>query len=164
MIGRFHTAGVLPMNDLLTAEHRAWIGREGEPVTVEVSRRDIVRYAIATEQVLPRFLAGDEAPPMFVFNLFGVPRPIAELREDGLPRGTGGGPRLPLARVMAGGTELRLHRPIRPGDVLTGTSRIVDMFEKQGSQGPLIFTVRELRVTDAQGQPVFEELQTSIAR
>jgi 3-methylfumaryl-CoA hydratase len=65
---------------------------------------------------------------------------------------------------MAGGTELRVQRPIRPGDRLTGTQRIVDMYEKQGSQGPLIFTVRSLRVTDADGELVLEEIQTGIAR
>lgn len=153
------------MASLLTAEHRAYIGRQSEPITVEVSRRDIVRYAIATEQTEAKYLRGDEAPPMFVFNLLSIPRPIAELGDDGLPRGRGeGGPRLPLARVMAGGTELTMHRPIRPGDRLTGTSQIVEMLEKQGSQGPLIFTVRELRVVDAEGNAVFEERQTSIAR
>jgi 3-methylfumaryl-CoA hydratase len=152
------------MATLLTDEHRAWIGREDEPVTVEVSRRDIVKYAIATEQVLEKYLRGDEAPPMFSFNLFGALRPIAELRPDGLPRGRGAGPKLPLSRVMAGGTKLIQHRPIRPGDRLTGVGRIVDLYEKQGSQGPLIFTVRSLRVTDADGAPVYEEIQTGIAR
>jgi len=149
---------------LLTDEHRAWIGREEPALRVEVSRRDIVKYALATEQVLEKYLRGDEAPPMFIFNLFGALRPIAEMRPDGLPRGRGGGPALPLKRVMAGGTELVLHRPIRPGDRLTGIARIVDMYEKEGSQGPLIFTVRELRVTDAEGAPVLEEIQTGIAR
>ena len=152
------------MASFLTDEHRAWIGREDAPIQVEVSRRDIVKYSIATEQVLERYLSGDEAPPMFIFNLFGALRPIAELRPDGLQRGRGAGPKLPLQRVMAGGTELIQHRPIRPGDSLTGTHRIVDMYEKQGSQGPLIFTVRSLRVTDADGEPVLEEIQTSIAR
>ena len=42
--------------------------------------------------------------------------------------------------------------------------RIVDIYEKEGSQGPLIFTVRALRVTDAAGELVLEEIQTSIAR
>ena len=149
---------------LLTEEHRSWIGREEPPLHVEVSRRDIVKYAIATEQTLERYLRGDEAPPMFIFNLFGALRPIAEMRPDGLARGRGGGPSLPLKRVMAGGTELKLHRPIRPGDRLTGVSRIVDLYEKEGSQGPLIFTVRELRVTDAEGAPVLDEIQTGIAR
>ena len=152
------------MTSLLNDEHRAWIGRDSTPVQVEVSRRDIIKYAIATEQVLEKYLAGNEAPPMFIFNLFGSLRQISELRDDGLPRGQATGPKLPLPRVMAGGTEMTLHRAIRPGDVLTGTQRIVDMYEKAGSQGPLIFTVRELRVVDAAGAAVLEEQQTSIAR
>jgi len=152
------------MPNLLTEEHRAWIGREEAPIQVEVSRRDIIKYAIATEQTQPKYLRGDEAPPMFIFNLFGALRPISELRTDGLSRGSGSGPKLPLQRVMAGGTELVVQRPIRPGDRLTGVQRVVDMYEKEGSQGPLIFTVRALRVIDAAGELVFEEIQTGIAR
>jgi 3-methylfumaryl-CoA hydratase len=152
------------MAGLLTDEHRSWIGREEPPLFVEVSRRDIVKYAVATEQALDKYLRGDEAPPMFTFNLFGALRPVSELRPDGLSRGRSAGPRLPLQRVMAGGMELIHHRPIRPGDKLTGVARIVDMYEKEGSQGPLIFTVRSMRVTDANGEPVYEEIQTSIAR
>jgi hypothetical protein len=38
------------------------------------------------------------------------------------------------------------------------------MYEKQGSTGPLIFTVRSLAITNAQGELVLEEIQTSIAR
>ena len=152
------------MVSLLTAEHRAWIGRADAPIEVEVNRSDIVKYAVATEQVLQKYLKGDEAPLMFIFNLFGKPQPIANLRPDGLPRGMVRGPSLPLKRVMAGGTEVEIHRAIRPGDKLTGVSTIVDMFEKDGRQRPLIFTVRELRVTDAEGAPVFTETQTSIAR
>jgi 3-methylfumaryl-CoA hydratase len=150
---------------LLTDEHRRWIGREDPPVTVEVSRRDIVKYALATEQRLEKYLRGDEAPPMFVFNLFGALRPLAELRPDGLPRGTAnGGPSLPLKRVMAGGTELIQHRPIRPGDRLTATTQLTDLYEKSGAQGPLIFSVRKMRVVDADGAPVLDEIQTAIAR
>lgn len=152
------------MSTLLTEEHRAWIGHEEPPIHVEVSRRDIVKYSIATEQTLQKYLDGDEAPPMFIFNLFGALRQVRDMRSDGLPRGSGGGPKLPLQRVMAGGTELVVQRPIRPGDRLTGVQRIVDMYEKQGSQGPLIFTVRALRVTDAEGHAVLEEVQTGIAR
>jgi hypothetical protein len=46
---------------LLTEEHRRWIGHEDPPVTVEVSRRDIVKYAIATGQLQEKYLRGDEA-------------------------------------------------------------------------------------------------------
>ena len=152
------------MPSLLTEEHLAWIGHEAEPVQVEVTRRDIVRYALATEQVLEKYRRGDEAPLMFVFNLFSPLRGPDELREDGLPRGSGAGPKLPLRRVMAGGTEIVQHRAIRPGDRLTGVHRIRNLYEKEGRQGPLIFTERELVVTDADGEPVLNEIQTSIAR
>ncbi|MCZ6616973.1 MAG: acyl dehydratase, partial [Gammaproteobacteria bacterium] len=65
------------MNTLLTDEHRAWIGQAESPVTVEVSRRDIIKYSLATEQTQQKYLVGDEAPPMFIFNLFG---PMAEMK------------------------------------------------------------------------------------
>ena len=153
---------------LLTEQHTAWIGTEEPPVRVEISRRDIQKYAAATEQQQQRFLDGDEAPPMFVFNLFSDLPQLADLRPDGLARGKRGGPgrgpELPLKRVMAGGTQINQHRPIRPGDMLIGRRRIVDMFEKQGQSGPLIFTVRELVVTTQEGEPVMEEIQTSINR
>ena len=38
------------------------------------------------------------------------------------------------------------------------------MYEKTGAQGPLIFTVRSMRVVDASGAAVLEEIQTAIAR
>ncbi len=152
------------MKTLLTDEHLAWIGQAESPVTVEVSRRDIIKYSIATEQTQQKYLLGDEAPPMFIFNLFGPMAPLKDLRTDGLPKGQGGGPRLPLQRVMAGGTEIRQHRPIRPGDRLVATRSITDMFEKQGSTGPLIFTVRTLYVIDEAGEPVLDEVQSSINR
>lgn len=149
---------------LLTEEHLALIGSAEPSVEIEISRRDIQKYAAATEQLQAKYLNGDEAPPMFVFNLFTEVSPLRNLRSDGLVRGSGSGPKLPLKRIMAGGTEIRQHRAIKPGDRLTGTRRIVDMYEKQGSSGPLIFTVRELAVTNQQGEAVLEEIQTSIAR
>lgn len=149
---------------LLTAEHKAWIGQAEDPVTVEISRRDIQKYAAATEQLQEKYQTGDEAPPMFIFNLFSdIPR-MDQLRHDGLARGGASGPKLPLKRIMAGGTEIRQHRAIKPGDVLTGTRRLVDMYEKEGSSGPLIFMVRELSIINSNGEAVMEEIQTSIAR
>ena len=149
---------------LLTDEHTAWIGAEEGRVTVEVSRRDIQKYSAATEQQQEKYLRGDEAPPMFIFNLFSEIAQLADLRVDGLARGRGGGPKLPLKRIMAGGTEIRQHRAIKPGNVLIDTRKVVDMYEKEGNSGPLIFTVRELAVTDRQGERVLEERQTGIAR
>ena len=148
---------------LLTDEHRAWVGRAEAPVEVEVCRREIVKYAVATEQVQEKYLNGDEAPPMFIFNLFGMLRPPSEIRPDGLDM-LNQGPTLPLKRIMAGGTEIHVHRPIVPGDRLVGIHHITDMFEKEGSTGALIFMIRKLEVRTVEGEPVMDEIQTLIAR
>ncbi len=149
---------------LLTNDHLRWIGTTDLPVTVEISRRDIIKYATATNQRQPKYLSGDEAPPMFVFNLFSELPTLAELRADGLPRRRRGGPALPLKRIMAGGTSIDLHRSIRPGDVLTATRTLIAMSEKEGRSGPLIFTEYLTEVVDAEGRSVMEEHQTGIAR
>lgn len=149
---------------LLTDELLEWIGTSDPPFTVQVSRRDIQKYASATEQVLEKYLVGDEAPPMFIFNLFSEVPALADLRSDGLARGKHPGPSLPLKRRMAGGTTIEIHRPIVPGDVLTATRTLVNMYEKQGRTGPLIFVEYSTSIVDAEGRPVLDEHQTAIAR
>ena len=73
-------------------------------------------------------------------------------------------PELPLKRAMAGGTKATFHRKIYAGDVLILTKTLVDIFEKEGSQGPLIFTVVENKVETQSGEAVMTERVTSIKR
>lgn len=151
------------MTTLLNDEVRAWIGRSDTPQRVEITRRDIIKYAIASEQRETRYLQGDEAPPMF---LFGADRPLsalAQLEPDGL-RADALLPVLPLKRVMAGGVKQRYHRALVPGDVVHLKRTLRDIYEKQGASGPLIFVVYEIDVTDANGQLVMQETQTRIVR
>jgi 3-methylfumaryl-CoA hydratase len=149
--------------ELLTPDIRAWTGRSAPPIHAEVTRREIVKYALATEQRQAKYLAGDEAPPMFLFGLFRGLHRIDELGPDGIGPGAAS-PQLPLERVMAGGTRMRLHRPVRPGDHLVGTRTLADIYEKAGRQGPLIFVVTEFAVHTESGEPIMEEIQTRIVR
>jgi 3-methylfumaryl-CoA hydratase len=48
--------------------------------------------------------------------------------------------------------------------VLVGRLELADIFEKQGSSGPLIFVVYELKVETEDGEPVMDESQTRIVR
>ncbi|MDA1096465.1 MAG: MaoC family dehydratase N-terminal domain-containing protein, partial [Chloroflexi bacterium] len=43
---------------------------------------------------------------------------------------------------------LEVFGQVRPGDVLTKQSRLVDVFEKDGRSGTMLFSVRETRVTN----------------
>ncbi len=149
---------------LLTAELKAALGRQLPPVRAEVSRREIRKYSVATGQTLQRFLDGDEAPPMFLFGLFLPIVPREQLTHDGLPPDSGLVPELPLKRVMAGGTQQTWYRGVYPGDVLVSRLTLIDLFEKEGAQGPLIFAVVENRVETENGEPVMTERSTRIAR
>jgi 3-methylfumaryl-CoA hydratase len=151
------------MPELLTSEMRSWIGRSAPPQRIEVTRRDIVKYAIATEQRLDRYRTGDAAPPMFLFGASSPLTSLDELGPDGLRRDALL-PDLPLKRVMAGGIKQRHHRSIRPGDVLLIEREITDIYEKEGSQGPLIFIVYTITITTEDGELVMQETQTRINR
>ena len=151
------------MPGLLTPEVLASIGQSDPPMRVEITRREIMKYAVATEQRLKKYLRGDEAPPMFVFAAFREIVPLQKLGPDGIAQTTSM-PDLPLKRVMAGGCVFKYSRPIHPGDVLVGTRTLVDLHEKQGATGPLIFRVYERRIKTEAGEPVLTETQTRIVR
>jgi 3-methylfumaryl-CoA hydratase len=151
------------MTSLITDEIRGWIGRADPPVRFEVSRRDIIKYALATDQRNEKYLRGDEAPPMFLFAADRPLTPISDLGPDGLRR-EALLPDLPLKRVMAGGIKQRYHRPIKAGDVLIITRSISDIYEKQGSSGPLIFVFYDIKVTTEAGELVMQETQSRINR
>lgn len=148
---------------LISDEARSMIGASDPPMRVEVSRRDIVKYSVATEQRLEKYLNGDEAPPMFMFGALRQIAPLEELGPDGIGESSLK-PDLPVKRVMAGGTKMRYFRPVKPGDVLVATRSLVDIYEKSGSQGPLVFLVYKLEVRTESGEPVMEETQTRIVR
>ena len=148
---------------MLTPEIREWVGRSDTPLRLEVTRRDIVKYAIATQQRLEKYLHGDEAPPMFLFNAHQPLVQIEALRPDGLTPDPLL-PDLPLTRVMAGGIKNTHHRPIKPGDVLVLTRTLTDIYEKQGRTGPLIFVAYAVRVETEDGELVMEEDRRRIFR
>ena len=151
------------MADLITPELQAWIGRSVPPVRLEVTRRDIVKYSIATEQRLEKYRRGDEAPPMFLFNAHQPLVPLDQLRPDGLTTDALM-PELPLKRVMAGGIRNRYSLPIKPGDSLVLTRTLTNIYEKQGRTGPLIFVESVVKVETEAGEPVMEETRSRIFR
>ena len=55
---------------------------------------------------------------------------------------------------FSAGNEAEYYLPIRIGDVISGTSSIVDVYEKQGRSGDLIFVVAESRLSNQRGELV----------
>lgn len=165
----------MAQQSLITDEIRSWVGRETPPWTIEVSRLDVKRFAVATDDLNPLYLDEEKAkqsrydglvaPPLFYMAPLTEPKPESELRPDGLPyEGKFPIPPTPLPRLMDGGTDIEFFQPIRVGDVLTGRSKIMDIYQKDGRSGALIFVVRETTFTNQQGEVVLIEKGASILR
>lgn len=148
---------------VLTAELKANIGKAAPPRTEVVTRRDIRKYAIATNQRQRKYLDGDEAPPLYHVALFWDVVELDELTPDGVSVDALL-PKFPLEKAMAGGLNITYHDRIRPGDVLVGERTLTDIYEKEGRSGPLIFYEVVLEVRREDGSPVITEKTTRILR
>ena len=151
------------MSSLLSEELLAHIGRKSAPQLELVTRKDIRKYAIATGQRNRKYLDGDEAPAMFHLALFWPVRESAELSPDGVAIDELL-PEFPLKNALAGGLRIEYHAPIRPGDVLLATRTLSNIYQKDGSSGPLIFYEIVMTVDNDRGERVVTEKTTRILR
>lgn len=162
---------------LITDELRSWIGRESEPVTGEpVLARDIRRFASAIgdpdlvyhdEKAAKKKYGGVVAPPCYV--LWALSRaeddvPPERLQHDGRPSQTWFLPPVPLERIIRGGDVFEFHDPIYAGDAITLKSRIVDIYERTGRSGKMIFVVKDNTYTNHRGELVAKQQATLIFR
>lgn len=149
---------------VITDEMRAAIGVESEPITLEVDKTAIRMFARAVGYTDLIFFDEEFAkskgyrslicPPGF----FGVPvyRPDQPARM---------GPRVrsPYTRMLNGGTENEYFEPICAGDVLTSTSKLVDLYERTGSMGPMLIQVSETTYRNQEGRVVAKVRGTGIS-
>ena len=151
------------MSDLLSAEVLSAIGRQSEPQRELVTRRDIRKYAIATDSRQRKYLDGDVAPPMFHVPLFWDVVELNQLSPDGVSIDSLL-PKFPLEKAMAGGLKIEYRKPMRPGDWVTATRTLTDIYEKSGKSGALIFYEVVMDIVNDQDELVIREKTTRILR
>ncbi len=157
------TQDVASGTELLSAELLSCIGRSSAPRTEIASRREIRKYSIATGWKKKAYLDGDEAPPLFHLALFWDMVELDHLTPDGVSI-DGLLPKFPLEKAMAGGLSIDYFRPIKAGDVLVATRTLTNIYEKAGSQGPIIFYEVVMNVETEAGEPVLIEKTTRLLR
>jgi hypothetical protein len=60
-----------------------------------------------------------------------------------------------MRRILHGEQEFELFKPILVGDVLTGTARIADVYEREGGRGgKMTFMVTEIEYHNQKGEKV----------
>jgi hydroxyacyl-ACP dehydratase HTD2-like protein with hotdog domain len=150
-------------NGLLSDELLSCIGRTSARRTEIASRREIRKYSIATGWKKKEYLNGDEAPPLFHLALFWDMVELDKLTPDGVSIDELL-PKFPLEKAMAGGLSIDYFRPIMAEDVLVATRTLTNIYEKSGSQGPIIFYEVIMRVETAAGELVLTEKTTRLLR
>ena len=144
---------------VITQDMRDAIGVESEPATHVVEIGAIKTFAEAIGDSNPIYsdaraalktrYAGLIAPPTFLRSLTPGPPKVAF--------------RAPYPDLLDGGSEWEyLGPPVRPGDRITVTSRIVDLRERTGRLGAMLFKVLETRYADQTGAAVALERNTII--
>ena len=143
----------------ITQQMRDDIGVESDPVTYEVEKGAIIKFAQAIGD--PNAVFNNEnsarrtrhggliAPPTFLQSLLPTP-PKVEVRS-------------PYPAVLDGGSEWEYFEPVRQGDRVTVTTKTTEIFERPGRLGNMVFSVREFRYVNQFGTVVATQRRTGIS-
>jgi 3-methylfumaryl-CoA hydratase len=137
------------MVDLLNLQQ--WIGK------VESRSDTVTPVPIAALAATLDTEPGDQLPPLWHWLYFLPIHKWSELGPDGHALRGGFLPPVPLPRRMWAGGRLEFRRPLRIGDSITRTSKIVDVRLKEGRTGPLVFVLVRHEISSAQGIALTEE-------
>ncbi|WP_410567006.1 MaoC/PaaZ C-terminal domain-containing protein [Amycolatopsis sp. cmx-4-61] len=127
------------------------VGLWSDPTEFRVSADRTVAYAEATNDPIAAHLDGTAAPPVFAV----VPGFSAMARQTLalVPEAIAG-------RILHGQHDIRIRRPIVPGDVLTTRAQVVGVHARRS--GVVVTTVVETR--DETAEPVNEQYFTAFFR
>ena len=143
----------------ITRQMRDAIGVESEPVTHEVEKGAIIKFAQAIEDPNPLFSdeeaarktrhGGLVAPPTFLRSMSAGP-PKVEVRG-------------PYPAILDGGSEWEYFEPVRPGDMITVTAKVADISERQGRLGNMLFIIGDTEYVNQLGRIVARQRNTLIS-
>ena len=142
---------------VITDEMRAVIGKESEPGTYEVDNTGCRQFARAVGYTDPVFY--DEAaakakgyrdilaPAGFLGHPVVIPgQPVRTAEIFRL--------NVPFTRILNGGTDIEYLGDVCAGDILTATSKLSNLEEREGRLGPMLIVTTETAFKDRSGKVV----------
>lgn len=148
---------------VITKELRNMLNVWSEPNVVEVEKGHIQRFIEAVQDPNPLYqdqvyasksrYGGIIAPPTFLQDaaLVNLVLKLMDMVHE-------------LPRHLYGGIELEFLKPMRLGDTITARSRLVNLYEKEGKEGKLLFMVIEATYTSQHGELLVRGTHTFICR
>ena len=133
-----------------------WIGKT-ETRSDEVSAGPVAALSATLDREDPEPQPGDPLPLLWHWLFFLDRHRASELGPDGHARRGGLLPPIPLPRRMWAGSRFEFRHPLRIGDQMTRETRVIDIKEKSGRSGPLVFVVVRHEISNSKGLAVVEE-------
>ena len=135
---------------------REWVGKVDEQTDFVASTPVAALAAtLDREDSLPQ--SGDPLPPLWQWLYFLPIHRHSEIGPDGHPARGGFLPPVQLPRRMFAGGRLQFLHPLRVGDAISRTSRVIDVNLKEGRVGSLVFVKVRHEISDGQGVAVTED-------
>lgn len=140
---------------------RSVIGVDTELGSVQVTREQIAAYCQSVGETNPLYTDEEVATAGPYGGLVAPPGMLSAL-----PFGFGGpDPKVKFGNtVFMAGTRLELDAPIRPGDTVTATTQVKEVFQKTGRSGTMVFVVRRTTYTNQDGERVAAMEQSQVHR
>jgi len=118
---------------------------------------------------------GVVAPPLFPLHAFrrppGTPDPLDRIAGDpnfdGVTRDFGLGlppVPVPLPRLLNGGNQVEIYRLAHIGDRIRAKSKYIDIYQKEGRSGTLVFILVETVYANHKGEPLLKAVQSHVLR
>jgi acyl dehydratase len=139
---------------------RSALGVESAPVSYDVERGAIRKFAEAIGDDDPIYVDEKAAQAVGFKTIVAPPTFLCTFRPQKLPD-----LHIQFGRVrLNGGNEYEYYRPIYAGDTITLTARYVDVRERSGRTGSMVFVITELTFTNQHGEVVAKGRNTGIMR
>ena len=143
---------------VITDEMRAAVNVPSEARVWDIERGAVAKFANAIGDSSVLYLDEAAARETSVASLIAPPTFLRLLRP-GEHTATYA---QPLPNVLDGGSQYRYYHPIRVGDRVSVTVTLVELFEKPGRLGTMLFRVHEVRYVNQLDQLVATQRTTSI--
>ena len=146
------------------ADLRQWIGKTERQSDV-ITATPYAALAATLDRPAARPAAGTPLPALWHWLYFLPLYRQSDVGPDGHAERGGFLPPVPLPRRMWAGSQFEFSRPLCVGDAVTRRSSIVDVTEKLGRSGPLVFVkVRHEIHRDDEPSPALIEFHDLVYR
>ena len=148
--------------ELITKAIKDLMGKESKPITFEVEKGHIRSFAEAVNDLNPLYVDGKHARRSKYRGIIAPPIFITAICDRDWMMNNIANIDSPAKNVLNGGNEIELYEPLRVGDQITVTSKLVDALVKEGRMGKMLFLIWDFIYTNQFGDVVAKSRNTII--